>query len=153
METQIMLSGSSTRIEINAYKSYGSSVGNNLKSIQITTKYRYEMLRQERLKIFCKVSIEEACKRHNIEIIIVKVLNEHVHMIVDCPRTISDAMLMQIIKRLSSYILFRLCPLFRKRYPRGEFWNDGYFCASCGSDFEKAYSYIENQEKHHGYSY
>ena len=152
MEQQLCLSKShQTKIEIKQYKSYGSSVGNNLKSIQITTKYRYQMLKQEKLKTFCKVSIEEACKRHKIEIIILKVLNEHSHMIIDCPRTISDAMLMQIIKGLSSFILFRLCPDFRKRYPRGEFWNDGYFCAGCGSDFERAYSYIKNQEKHHGY--
>lgn len=152
MEQQLQLSEShKTKIEVRHYKSYGSSVGNNLKSIQITTKYRYKMLRQDKFKTFCKVSIEEACRRHKIEIVIVKVLNEHVHMIVDCPRTISDAMLMQIIKGLSSYILFRLVPDFRKRYPRGEFWNDGYFCASCESDFERALKYIENQEFHHGY--
>ena len=149
METQVLLGGSYAKIEIKQYKSYGNSVGNNLKSIQITTKYRYKMLRQEKLRIFCRVSIEEACKRHKIELIILKILNEHAHMIVDCPRTMCDAMLMQIIKGLSSYILFRLCPDFRKRYPRGEFWNDGYFCASCGSDFEKALKYIENQELHH----
>jgi len=51
--------------------------------------------------------------------IILRVLPEHAHMIVDCPRTISDAKLMQIIKGLSSYILFRLCPDFRERYLRG----------------------------------
>lgn len=149
METQMQLGWSHAKIEIKQYKSYGSSVGNNLKSIQITTKYRYKMLRQEKLRIFCKVAVEEACKRHKIEVIILKVLNEHAHLIVDCPRTMCDAMLMQIIKGLSSYIIFRLCPDFRKRYPRGEFWNDGYFCASCGSDFERALAYIENQELHH----
>jgi len=114
-----------TQITINQYKSYGSSVGNNLKSIQITTKYRYQMLKKNHLKVCCKVAIEEACKRWKIELVILKVLPEHSHMIVDCPRTISDAKLMQIIKGLSSYILFRLCPNFRKRYPKGEFWNDG----------------------------
>lgn len=151
MEQQLTLSDSSKKVEVKHYKSYGSSVGNNLKSIQITTKYSYQMLKQNKLKTFCRVAIEEACKRWNIEIVIMKVLNEHAHMIVDCPRTISDAKLMQIIKGLSSYILFRLVPDFRKRYPRGEFWNDGYFCVSCGSDFDKAYNYIENQERHHGY--
>ena len=127
MQTQLTYSRSYEKIKINAYKSYGSSVGNNLKSIQITTKYWYQMMRQDKSKIFCKVSIEEACKRYKIEIIILKVLNEHAHLIVDCPRTISDAKLMQIIKGLSARILFMLCPDFRKRYPRGEFWNDGYF--------------------------
>ena len=153
METQQTLvsenSVKTEKIEIKQYRSYGSSVGNNLKSIQITTKYRYQMLRKPKLRAFCKTAIQEACKRHKIEISILKVMPEHAHIIVDCPRTISDAELMQIIKGLSSYILFRLCPDLRKRYPRGEFWNDGYFCASCGSDFDKAYSYIENQEQHH----
>ncbi len=131
------------------YKHYSTSVGNNLKSIQITTKYRYKMMRQEKIKVFCKVAIEEACKKHKIEIIILKVLDEHSHMIVDCPRTISDAKLMQLIKGLSAYILFRICPELRKRYPKGSFWNDGYFCVGCWSDFDRALKYIENQELHH----
>ena len=127
------------------YKHYGSSVGNNLKTIQITTKYRYQMMRQERLKVYCKVALEEACKKHKIEVIIVKVLPEHSHIIVDCPRTISDAKLLQLIKGLSSYLLFRLCPDLRKRYPNGNFWNAGYFCCSVGTDFDRTYFYIKNQ--------
>lgn len=150
METQTTLSSSSAiQIKISEYKHYKNSVGNNLQSIQITTKYRYHMMRKDKLKIFCKVSIEEACKRHKIEISILKVLDEHVHLIVDCPRTMSVAKLLQIIKGLSAYLLFKICPNLRKRYPRGHFWSEGYFCASCGSDFEKAYSYIEKQEEHH----
>jgi putative transposase len=130
-------------------KKYSHSVGNNLKFIQITTKYRYKMMRKELIATYCKVAIEEACKKHRIEIFIVKVMPEHSHMIVDCPRTMSDSKLMQIIKGSSSYILFRLCPNLRKRYPRGHFWNAGYYCASCGTDFEKAFKYIEDQELHH----
>ena len=106
-------------------------------------------MRKEKIKVFCRVSIEEACKKHKIEILIIKVLEEHVHLIVDCPRTLSDARLMQIVKGLSAYILFRICPELRLRYPRGSFWNKGYFCDGCGSDFERAYKYIENQEQRH----
>ena len=131
------------------YKHYSTSVGNNLKTIQITTKYRYKMMQKDEIKVFCRVAIEEACKKHKIEILIIKVLEEHVHLIADCPRTLSDAQLMQIIKGLSAYILFRICPELRLRYPRGSFWNKGYFCDGCGSDFERAYKYIENQELYH----
>ena len=150
METQTILSGNCIKIQVIEYEHYENSVGNNLQSIQITTKYRYEMMRKDLLKVECRVAIEEACKRHKIEIKILKVLNEHVHLIVDCPRAISIAKLMQIIKGLSSYIIFRLCPNLRKRYPDGHFWSEGYFCVSCGSDYEKAMKYIENQELHHG---
>ena len=134
------------------YKHGGSSVGANKKHIQLTPKYRYHMMQKEKLKVMCRVAIEEACKRHKIEIIILKVLNEHAHLIVDCPRTISQSYLMQIIKGLSSYIFFRLCPALRKRYPDGHFWTEGYFCASCGSDFERALRYIKDQEIHHGFA-
>jgi len=107
------------------------------------------MMQKDKIKVFCRVAIEEACKKHKIEIIIIKVLEEHVHLIVDCPRTLSDAQLMQIIKGLSAYILFRLCPELRLRYPRGSFWNRGYFCQGCGTDFDRALKYVENQELHH----
>jgi len=131
------------------YTHYNHSVGNNLKHIQITTKYRYRMMRKEWMKTYCKVSIEEACKKHKIEIVILKVMNEHVHMIVDCPRTFSDSKLLQLVKGLSSYILFRICPNLRKRYPRGHFWNAGYFCCSVGSDFDRVFKYIEDQDLYH----
>src|SRR3989338_1989918 len=105
------------------YKHSRSSVGAGRRHIQITPKYRYKMMRQEKLKVFCKVAIEEACGRHKIVVEILKVMPEHVHMIADIPRTMSDAQAMQIIKGLSSYLLFRICPNLRKRYPKGHFWN------------------------------
>jgi putative transposase len=149
MENQTQLSGSVIKIQITEYQHYENSVGNNLQSIQITTKCRYKMMKREQFKVYCKIAIEEACKRHKIEIKILKVLNEHVHMIVDCPRTMSVANLIQLIKGFSSYLIFRLIPNFRKRYKKNHFWSEGYFCASCGSDYERAMKYIENQEMHH----
>ena len=79
-------------------------------------------------------------------------MDEHVHMITDIPRTMSQAYMMQIIKGLSSFIIFRLCENLRKRYPKGHFWSEGYFCEGCGSDLERAMRYIENQEQHHFFS-
>ena len=134
------------------YQHSRSSVGGNKKHIQITPKYRYKMMRQDKLKVFCKVAIEEACKRHQIKIEIIKVMEEHVHMIVDIPRTMTDAKALQIIKGLSSYILFRICPNIRKRYPKGHFWSEGYFCDGVGeSTYPIAYEYVKNQEFHHSF--
>ena len=75
------------------YKHYSTSVRNNLKTIQVTPKYRYKMMRKSLIKTYCEVAIEEDCKKHKIEIVIIKVLEEHSPLIVDCPRTISDAKL------------------------------------------------------------
>ena len=132
------------------YKHSWSSVGANKKHIQITPKYRYRMMQREDIKVYCKVAIEEACNRHKIVVEILKVMPEHVHMIADIPRTMSDAQALQIIKGLSSYLLFRICPNLRKRYPKGHFWTEGYFCEGIGNmNYESAYSYVENQELHH----
>ena len=132
------------------YKYSRSFVGANRKHIQLTPKYRYKMMRSEKLKVFCRVAIEEACKKHGIAIEIIKVMDEHVHIIVDCPVTMSQAKMIQIIKGLSSYILFRICENLRKRYPKGHFWHEGYFCDGVGnSDYAQTYIYIENQEMHH----
>ena len=131
------------------YKNYSNSVGNNYKHVQITTKYRYKMMRKQKIEIFCKVAIEEVCKNHKIEITILKVIDNHVHLIVDCPRTMCDSKLLQILKGGSSYILFKICPNLRKRYPRGHFWNGGYFCCSVGVDYDRVFEYVKNQELHH----
>jgi putative transposase len=133
-----------------SYKHSRSSVGSNMKHIQITPKYRYKMMRQEKLKVFCRVAIEEACKKHNVMMEIINVQEDHVHMIVDVPRTMTDIKAIQIIKGLSSYLLFRICPNLRKRYPKGHFWNAGYFCDSVGNgDYSAVYKYIEDQDLHH----
>lgn len=100
------------------YKHSWSSVGSNRKHIQLTPKYRYKMMRKEKLKVFCRVAIEEACKRHKIEIEIIKVMPEHVHLIANLPRTMSDSRAMHLIKGLSSYLLFRICENLRRRYPK-----------------------------------
>ena len=58
------------------------------------------------------------------------------------------AKLLQIIKVPSAYIFFRICPKLKLRYPKGHFWSEGSFFASCGSDSQRVYSYIKNQELH-----
>ena len=130
------------------YKHYANSVGNNYKHLQITTKYRKAVI-SGNLKTFCKVAIEESCKRHKIEIVILQVLEDHIHMIVDCPRTMCDAKLVQLIKGFSSYLLFRLCPSLKLEYWGGAFWSSGYFLCSIGADFDRVFEYVRDQELHH----
>jgi len=149
MEIQTTLGESSARARKRKINHYENSVGNNLQSVQITTKYRYKMMGKEKNEELVRIAVEEACKRHKISIEILSVQREHVHFIVDCPRTLSVSKMMQLIKGFSAYLIFRMVPGFRLRYPKGHFWSEGYFCESCGSDFALAYSYVENQDVHH----
>ena len=131
------------------YKHQKHSVGNNLKHIQITTKYRYEILRSEIVKKYCEIAIQQVCKKHGIEIEIINVQPNHVHLIVNCPRTLSDSKLLQLIKGGSSYLIFRKFPSLKKVYTKGNLWNGGYFCTSVGGNYNQVFNYIKNQDEHH----
>ncbi|MBS3155597.1 IS200/IS605 family transposase [Candidatus Woesearchaeota archaeon] len=133
----------------NKYNHYEHSVGLMLLHLEWKPKYAYKMFKKEDQKNLITACIRRAASLHEIKIVVISVMPEHVHLITDIPRTMSQAYMMQIIKGLSSYIIFRLCPNMRKRYSKGHFWNEGYFCEGCGSDLERAMKYIENQEWHH----
>ena len=81
---------------------------------------------------FCRVAIEEACKKHGIKIEIINVQSDHVHLIVDCPRTMCDSKMIQIVKGLSSYLLFQMCECLRKRYSPGIFGMQDIFVVQSG---------------------
>ena len=65
------------------YNPYWTSVGNKFKHVQIMTKYRYQIMQKNKIETFCKVAIEEACKKHRTEIIILNVQSDHVNMTID----------------------------------------------------------------------
>lgn len=70
------------------YKKYNHTVGYNIWKLEWCTKYRYRIFAKFFMMIYCKVAVAEACKRHEIEILALKVMPEHVHMIASLPRGI-----------------------------------------------------------------
>jgi len=53
---------------------------------------------KKRYEFFCNEAIGEVCIIHKIEIILLEVADNHVYMIVDCPRIMGDVKLLQILK-------------------------------------------------------
>ena len=51
--------------------------------------------------------------------------DDHVHMAVSIPPSMSASKAFQLLKGASAYVMFRAFPGFRKRYPRGSFWAAG----------------------------
>jgi putative transposase len=133
-----------------SYNHYNTNVGHNLKLIQITTKYRKPVMANGNgMKEVCEDSIRWICNRHKIDIKALNVQADHVHMIVDCPRTMTDSKLLQLIKGGSSYSIFKRIPGLRKIFRKGHFWSGGYFCCNVGSDYKRTLVYINNQDKKH----
>jgi len=141
MEVKVLLSDSCDK-----YKRRNHNVGIAMWHLQWCTKYRYKMFRQEKLRIFCETAIKECCSRNNIEIIALNVQPDHVHIVASLPRGMSDARALQLLKGFSSFLLFRLVPDFRKRYPNGCLWAPSSFSATVGyTELEKVVDYVKNQ--------
>ena len=142
METQIVLGDQ----EPNLYRRKAHNVGISMWHLQWCTKYRYKMFEQERLRSFCEVAIKECCTKNNIKIIALNVQPDHVHLIVNLPRGMTDMKALNLIKGFSAFLLFKLEPNFRKRYPKGRLWSPSSFSATVGyTELETVIEYVKNQ--------
>src|SRR3989338_5132083 len=111
------------------------------------TKYRYKIFKQEYIKNLCLTSVQEAAKRHNIEILEIEADIDNIHIIASIPLTMAPSKALNLIKGFSAYLLFRLVPNLRKRYKKGHLWSKGKFMASVGHiTLENAKKYLE---EHH----
>ena len=141
METKIVLQN-----QQGEYQRKAHHVGISMWHLQWCTKYRYKMFGKEKLRIFCETAIKECCLRNKIEIIALNVQPDHVHLVVSLPRGMSDGKALQLLKGFSSFLLFRLVPDFRKRYPNGCLWAPSSFSATVGyTELESVVEYVKNQ--------
>jgi putative transposase len=104
------------------------------------------MFREPKYAKACEKILRKIAKRHEMELLEVAVLYEHVHVVVEAPPSISPAKAKQLLKGGSSYELFRLEPRFRLRYPKGHFWSSGNFGRTVSDvDLDTARTYVKEQ--------
>jgi putative transposase len=121
------------------------SVGQNLYHLEWCPKYRYNMFRGKGNKKLCEDVLHEVAERHNIGILELSVMPDHVHTVVQLPLTMSVSKALQLLKGASSYELFKQKPGFRQRYPQGHFWSPGKFYRTVGdADAETVIQYVHN---------
>lgn len=131
-------------------KSTAHKVGVNVHHLEWCTKYRYEMLKQDKYKKACEEAIQEQASRHGIHIRELGVMPEHVHVSCELPPSMSQSKALQLLKGGSSYLLFKLQPKFRLRYPKGHFWSPGAYAGSAGyNTVEVVDNYVKHQEEIH----
>lgn len=135
------------------YERFNHSVGVMMLHLEWVTKYRYKMFRkQEYLKI-AEACIKRSAFEHNIKIIKLSVMPEHVHCIVQISLSISASKCLQILKGRSSYLFFRQHEKARLRYPKGHLWSKGKFASSIGfTNLEVVNRYVAGQIEHHSSS-
>ncbi len=117
---------------------------------QWCTKYRYKMFKQDKYKNLCEIIIHEACKRYKLQIKALNVQADHIHLIANIPRGMTEIKATHLIKGFSSFLIFKLIPDFRLRYSKGNLWSRGSFATTVGfANLETAMNYVNNQEAHH----
>ena len=122
------------------------SVGQNLYHLEWCPKYRYKVFMKEENKKLCEDILNEVANRHNILIVELSVMPDHIHAVVEIPPTMSVSRAFQLLKGASSHELFKRKPNFRRRYPRGHFWSPGKFYRSIGdADAETVIQYVCDQ--------
>ena len=135
------------------YEKQNRSVGIAFWHIEFCTKYRYKMFNKPKYKNLMTACIRQACFKHEIKVIVINVMPEHVHLIVKVSVNLNPTKLLQLIKGGSAYLFFKHHSKARYRYPRGHLWSKGKFIASVDfTDLDFTITYILHQEEHHSSS-
>ena len=126
---------------------HNHSVGLNQFHLEWCPKYRYECMRKERINKGVEECIRQAASEHKIVIHEGAVGFDHVHFFVSLPFDMAPSKALNLLKGRSAYLIFRLFPNFRLRYPKGHFWSPGKFGRSISNVTSGAIkNYIENQQ-------
>ena len=142
-----------TQNKINQYKHYQHSVGVMMLHLEWKPKYAYKMFKKEEQKNLITACIRRAASLHEIKIIVISVMPEHIHCDVQVSLAMSASKVLQILKGLSAKLFFEYNKKARLRYPKGHLWSRGKFASSVGFVQEEIVrNYILNQESHHGNS-
>ena len=109
------------------------------------TKYRYQVFQGD-IAVRLRELVRQTCGFFEIEIIRGVVSNDHVHILVSAPPTMSPSDIMRRVKGRTSAKLFEEFPYLKKRYWGRHFWARGYFCVTAG---ELTKQMIEEYLSHH----
>ena len=153
MEQQLTLSESYIENKKHEYNHYSHSVGVMMLHLEWKPKYGYKMFRKEGQKNLVAACIRKAASLHEIKIIVLSVMPEHIHTEVQVPLSMSASKVLLILKGLSAKLFFANNKKARLRYPKGHLWSPGKFASSIGFiQIDVAKNYVINQEEHHSRS-
>lgn len=116
-----------------------------------STKYRKRVFTQQYTRDKVKDILRKIANEYDMEIGIIEVLSDHIHLTLSAPPRIAPSRAIQILKSLSTRYLFNLFPWLKQRYWGGQVWIAGYFIRSIGPYLtkERIEEYIKEQSEDH----
>lgn len=105
--------------------------------VAFSTKYRKRIwnekqTRKEVAEIFRTIALN-----YDMEIGAIEIMSDHAHLTVSAPPRIAPSRAVQILKSLSTRLLFKQYKWLRSYYWGGEIWVQGYFIRSVGPGLTK----------------
>ena len=111
-------------------------------------KYRKEILTNQ-LKKRVEELFKEIAEQYDFEIDTMGIEVEHVHIFLSAPPKYSPAKIVEVLKSISSKVVFEEFPWLKEHLWAGEFWSDGYFVRTVGDEVtaELIRRYIRYQQR------
>ena len=110
-------------------------------------KYRYRILQDEVVKYVTQQIYRLCDQKDGMEVIEVKVQEDHVHLVVSIPPKYAVSKFMGYLKGKMALKLFDRYPKLRKRYWGQHLWSRGYCVSTVGLDEERIRKYVKWQYK------
>ena len=113
------------------------------------TKYRKRIFLSPWVKATVERILRKIANEYDLEIGVMEVLSDHIHLTLSAPPRIAPCRAIQILKSLSTKILFQQLPWLKSKYWGGEVWVTGYFIRSVGPHLtkESIEEYIKEQSE------
>ena len=102
-----------------------------------STKYRKSVFINPETRTAVAALLREVAGAYDMEIGECEVLPDHVHLSLGAPPRLAPARAAQILKSVSTKLLFQRYPWLRQHYWGGEIWVAGYFVRSIGPGLTK----------------
>ena len=125
------------------------SVGQSAYHLVWRPKYNYKVFRHSFPRRVIIEALREVANKWKISIYEMEVMQDHVHLFVEIPPTITVSFALQILKGGSARIFFKRCTIWRGYFTahgqKCHLWSPGKFFRSVGSVTAEA---VENYIKH-----
>ena len=102
-----------------------------------STKYRKHIFKHPYHKQRVKDALRAIAAHYDMNINEIECLSDHIHLTITAPPRLAPARAAQILKSVSTRLLFKEFPWLTKYYWGGEIWASGYFVRSIGPGLTK----------------
>jgi len=130
-----------------SFVSINHGIGLNQYHFEWCPKYRFKCMRRPEIAVEMEQILRQIARDKGMILHDIVVDNDHVHLLISIPFSMSVSQAMQFLKGGSAYQIFRLHPNFRLRYPAGHFWSPGHFSRSVSSvSFKTVQHYFDKHD-------